>query len=273
MMKARYINVLLLIVILISSGCQTKTKPGPVISLPGTWRLHSEEPLNSGDVLSDVSSAANVISFFTDGSYTRFTDSGSLHVGRWNLSEAQHTISFDDSGKLSRPCKIVLDVNKFGRETFIVENSSQNKRAMFIKEFEPLSNFRNDPLYPENNTWRYKPASPLSSDEIRAKIANYVRHLVLILKAAKDRNQEVVSFEFSKGPVKIYNGGIGVYPFNSVPSTWKQSFYNEAEALKGYQMYAGAVGSTHYNRAGSGDWVDDDFRILNAIYAVLLKSK
>jgi hypothetical protein len=271
-MKVCCFYILFIVVIISSLGCGNFDKPRSVINLPGTWRLHSEEPLNSADPLADASAAADVISFFADGSYTRFTDSGNLHIGRWSLSEDRNTISFDDSGQLSRPCKIVLDVNKFGRETFVVEYRSLNKKAMFIKEFPPLSKYQNDPLYSKNNTWRFRPASPLSSDAIRTKIANYVRHLTLILNAAKARNQDVVSFEFSQGPVQIYNGGIGVYPFSSVPSAWKNSFYNEAEALKAYQTYAAAVQGTSYNRAGSGDWIDDDARILSAIYAVLIKS-
>ena len=137
----------------------------------------------------------------------------------------------------------------------------------YRKITEPLKLYRDDPFYKANNQWRAKPSMPESTQELTRRMAGYFKHLALVLKAAKDRKQDIVSFAFSKGPVKIYNGGIGLYPYELVPEEWKNSFYNDSSARAAYSLYENYLRTTSYKGAGIGDWVEDDYNILISIYA------
>lgn len=56
------------------------------------------------------------------------------------------------------------------------------------------------------------------------RLTNNIKHVALILKTAKEDKLPVASFQFSQGPVKIYNGGIGIHPLAFVPQSWKAVF-------------------------------------------------
>ena len=137
----------------------------------------------------------------------------------------------------------------------------------FIKESEPLKDFKNDPFYASNNVWRIKPTEPESSIQLKKRLTNYFKHLSLILKSAKDRNQTVVSFEFSQGPVQIYNGGIGIYDYSLLPEYWKESFFDEVDVSASYRVYEKYLNSNTYKGVSIGDWIEDDYNIILSIYA------
>ncbi len=82
-----------------------------------------------------------------------------------------------------------------------------------------------------------------------------------------------MSFEYSQGPIKIYNGGIGIHPYDIVPQSWKDSFYNEEEAITTYRLYESYLRKNDYRGGGTGNWVEDDYNILLSIYAGLTGTK
>src|SRR5690348_7898561 len=86
------------VVILIS--CKNPFVPQSKAGLAGTWRLNSEESLqkNAGDILGDDTISANVLSFFPDGSYTQFVDSGKMDYGQWKLSKDHKMVTLVSSG-------------------------------------------------------------------------------------------------------------------------------------------------------------------------------
>ncbi len=99
--------------------------------------------------------------------------------------------------------------------------------------------FLNDPSLYENNTWRIKPAKAESNEQLLDRLGNYIKHLAYILKAGADQKQQAVSFEFSEGLIKIYNGGIGIKPIDEVPLTWVNTCYSDEQALTAYKMFEG----------------------------------
>lgn len=114
-----------------------------------------------------------------------------------------------------------------------------------------------------------KPKAAEDSTQQLNRLTNYIKHVALVLKSAKEDKQPVVSFQFSQGPVKIYNGGIGIHPFALVAESWKAGFYNGTEARSAYDIYRNYLQKSSYNGAGTGDWVEDDYTILLSMYADL----
>jgi hypothetical protein len=131
----------------------------------------------------------------------------------------------------------------------------------------------NHPFYPTNNQWRISSQQNETDEQIKERLAMYLKHLALILKSSMANESDIVSFQYSQGPVAIYSGGIGVIPFDKIRPSWIRAFFDEADARKAYNLYIKAVKECPINGAGTGDWVADDYRILLAIYGTLKKTR
>jgi hypothetical protein len=280
-MKIKYS---LLLVIFLTSGCLFNGKTDSDVTLTGTWRLYDLEQIKSlskdDEAFSKTASLKKtvtdgaVLCFFPDGIFSEIKGAaGSFSSGNWKLSKDNNSIQFQDSGRTGLPVPFKIEKNPNGRMLLTLSNEPKNLAIKFIKESEALEESIEDPFYTGNNQWRIKPAQPENSAELTSRLSNYLKHLALILKSAKERKQTVVSFEFSLGPVKIYNGGIGIYPYGIVPENWKNSFYDEADASATYHKYEDYLKTSSYRGAGIGNWIEDDYNILLSIYAGINQSK
>lgn len=273
-----------LFIILLTSSCLFNGKTDTEVTLTGTWRLYDLEQIKSlsidDDAFSKTASLKKtvtegaVLCFFSNGTYSEIKGSaGSFSSGNWKLLKDNKSIQFQDSGRTGLPVPFKIEKNSNGKMLLTLSNEPKNLAIKFIKESEALEESVDDPFYTGNNQWRIKPAQPENAAELTNRLSNYLKHLALILKSAKERKQTVVSFEFSLGPVKIYNGGIGIYPYDIVPENWKNSFYNEADASAAYHQYEEYLKTSSYRGAGIGNWIEDDYNILLSIYAGINQSK
>ena len=271
---------LCIFLLLFANGCSNDNRNKS--NLTGTWRLYDlEQVINeSVDDDSNFSRVADlmrkvkegsVLSFFEDDTYSEVDGNGEYHVGNYTLSKKDKSVSLVDSTEKRKPFTANFEKKVNGKQTLgIVQGNSVLK---YVKESGPVKNFKNDPFYPKNNQWRLKPEQAETPDQLLSRLTGYIKHLALILKAAKDREQDIISFEFSQGPVKIYNGGIGIHPYDLVPEYWKSRFYNDTDALKAYSRYSAYLETSQYKGAGIGNWVVDDYNILLSIYSGLSQSK
>jgi hypothetical protein len=247
-------------------------------SLYGSWRLQDVESnkATEGDFekLADSKQAVKdgaMLSFFPDGSYTLIKGDGSYKTGKWNANAANTKIDLQNTKSVSENCTIKLELNAMDKQVLNI-TTPNNVVSKYTKEAEPLATFKNDPFYVSNNDWRVKPNVSENKKELTRRFCNYCKHVALILKAAKERKQDIVYFDFSQGPIQIYKSAIGVYPYNIVRKRWKNSFYNEAEASIAYLNYQNYLVTNPYRGASNGDWMDDDYNILLGLYSGLSKS-
>lgn len=250
-------------------------KPGAKKTLTGTWQLYDAEPLTGESGGSSFSEQASlkqlvkegeILSFFKDGTYTELKGQTSYNTGKYNYKEKNGTLQFLVPGKRQTSAEVKFETSKKDNPVLVLKNSQQSLVLKFIKTAETKTDFHDLPFYAENNQWRVKPAAPENEEQQTARLMNYLKHVALILKSAKEEKQDVVSFAFSQGPIRIYNGGIGIHSYEIVPATWKQSYYNEADALSAYHLYEHYLRTNSYRGSGTGDWVEDDYNILLSIY-------
>jgi hypothetical protein len=258
--------------VIIISGCNLKEEVNENFVM-GTWRLYDITPKN--ETVADFSTTANlkksvkkgsVISFFKDKSYSVIDGSGNFKTGKWSLKQNN---SITLTGGELNPGNTSFKTERNGKGKTI--NSLQIEKGelvfKYLKETNPLEKYSDDPFYTSNNQWRSRPSGPEDTKMLSNRMAGYLKHVALILKGAKERKQEIVSFEFSKGPVKIYNGAIGIHPYDIVPVEWKNCFYNDSNAFAAYSLFEKYLATNNYKGAGVGDWVEDDYNILLSIYA------
>ena len=261
-----------------ANSCSFNNNTSIETTLAGNWRLSDAEQIKQiaeGDDssfekiagLKKIVKEGALLSLFDDGSYTQINGEEKYIAGNWKFSDRQNTLLFIDPEHSLRQIVINVQKNAKGREMLTILNSNENVALKYIKESAPLKLFANDPFYASNNLWRIKPKQSENLPQLKKRLANYFKHIALILKAANDRKQDAVSFEFSQGPIKIYNGGIGIYPFTIIPEYWKDSFFDESEAKIAYQYYEDFLKTNNYKGVSTGKWIDDDYNILLSMYA------
>lgn len=275
------ISCFFLLTILFVYGC--KPSPGSIReSLPGTWQMYDMRvadgkesmPFEQAAELKQVVSRGVMYAFFEDGTYTEAIDTTYFGNGTYKFSAENIMHLIDDSGKVNGDIILKQEEDQNGKQQFSFKSKNKGFVCMFIKQNESLKRFKDDPFYPGNNKWRIKPAHAEDTAQLKARLANYFRHIALILHAATERKQTVVSFKLSLGPLKIYDGGIGIYPYTVVPDSWKNCFFNEADAEKAYRIYEKYLEtSDSYGGAATGNWFVDDYNILLTIYADFKKAK
>jgi hypothetical protein len=209
---------------------------------------------------------------FSDGSFTRLKGVSEYINGKWNFINNKKAIV----------CSTALLKDTFLLNTDAEQNNEliqvllgDNETKLFYTQYaEELNDFKEDPFYAANNTWRIKPTLPEATAQIQDRLGNYFKHLAYLLKSASERKQTSISFEFSQGIVKIYDGGIGINPINIVPDSWAKTFYKNEDAFAAYKMFEKyLMTSSGYKGASTGNWYKDDYNILTSIYGDLKEGK
>jgi len=258
-----------LIILLLSNGCGPTLEKEKII---GGWRLAEVISFDSDNPSIDKMMKNNFGSvlvadgfvqyFFPDKNYTEITGYFAEH-GKW---------AFQGNDKIKFGNRL-LQIKSFeeikGNEFMIaaVEMREEDLKLelKFVREASMLNNFQSDPFHPKNNLWRKKPNTKESDEEIKVRLINYVEHFTGILKAASERDNNVVSFAHSLGIIQVYRGGIGVVKKKKINKDWINCFYDEEDAFKAQSLFKKYLGGNKYKGGTTGNWVKDDYQILRSI--------
>jgi hypothetical protein len=245
----------------------------------GIWRLaessgksnskNNDPLLNEAENLQNVKNG-KVLSIFPDNTFTELSGDGIYSFGTWKWIEEEEIICFQ-KGKN----KEIFELKSVELETkkIQIELTNKKSKSKYIQEAFLLKDFKEEPFYSENNFWRLKANRLENEKELKERLGNFFKHMVYILKAADTRKLEVISFEFSMGIIKIYNGGIGIVDIYDIPEIWKKTYYNEEQLEEVHDMFSDYLQINRYRGAGTGNWVKDDYRILLSIYGDLKSDK
>lgn len=270
------------IVILTLSSCQLNNKSiSDSKSILGIWRLADithETKVETDDKLlqeaqeKEAVKQGMVYAFFSDGNFTVTGGDGNYSSGKWSLTEDGNKLYLSRTNGNET---LEVSYDELGDQKIQLKMSfpKSDESLIFIQEAKLLKDFKEDPFYPANNLWRIKPEKSENIDLIRERLGNYFKHVAYILKASEERKQQIVSFEFSMGIVKIYNGGIGINNFDMIPETWKKTFFDNNEAFVAHEMFRKYLENSEYRGASTGNWVKDDYDILIGIYGDLKGGK
>ncbi len=276
------LTALLIVLLFSASGCLTGGGGTISADFEGTWRLYDATEIKAaqnGDSFSREAALKKMVQegklliIFEDGKYTSFENKAVYTTGNWKYITAQNALRLSPNETAETTTPVKFEKTTSGKKTLTLYREKENIALQFIKEAVLTEQQTDDPFHSSNNQWRLKPAQAEDSAQLSERLLNYIRHLALVLKAAKDRKQAIVSFEYSMGPVKIYDGGIGVHPFELLPDYWKNAFYNEGDARRAYRMYESHLQKSSYRGASSGSWVEDDYNILLSLYAQITEGE
>lgn len=268
---------LILLVITACSGNDFDPEKG----IYGIWRMsesidkHSREKsddplLDEAKKLEDVKEG-HVLSIFPDNSFTELIGKGNYSFGTWKWLESGKVIQFSHSDK--KKATYNVEFNALDTNNVQVNLSNSTKQFIFLKEAKLLKNFKEEPFYVENNLWRNKAIAHENKAQLMERLGNYFKHMLYLLKAADERQLEVISFEYSLGIIQIYNGGIGIHEMQVIPQEWKDTYYDQENLQEVYDLYRNYLEKDSYRGAGTSNWVKDDYTILLSIYNDLKSGK
>lgn len=263
--------VTIVFLVLLSAGCsEEKNIVGSYHLVKSTVAIASQDDFEQSILDASIEKSAEVITLFDDKHYSIIDNANGYSEGVWIYTPKLKSIVFspdfiDDDKKVG-----MIDLSK---EPFSITVEDTKANEKFIYRRIPFKDSLNEnhPFYRTNNQWRLKAKRAETDEEITKRLAAYIKHLALVLKSASANKSDIISFEFSMGPVAVYSGGIGAIPFENIRPSWVKVFYDENDARKAYRFYQSAIANSRTNSASTGHWVEDDYDLLLAIYGNLMK--
>ncbi|REA56612.1 hypothetical protein DSL64_26170 [Dyadobacter luteus] len=267
-----YIKIIFVLIIALLDRCGIIRRPAPLpekevvykapeINPEGTWRLSD---MNGELPEENPLSAATLYSFFPDSTFSEVKSSGEFAAGAWSYNKVDSSLTIKKE-KITLTYHVWAGRDGDGVKVLMLtqpDNSSLELGAFGKK----LDVYKEDPFYPANNTWRNRPAKAECKQEVLSRLRGYLLHSAYLFKAADTRKQSIISWEFSKGILKIYRSGIGVVKQKSVPGEWISYFHSEEDALLAHTILEDFFMTTTYKGEATGNWVKDDYDILISTY-------
>ncbi len=211
-------------------------------------------------------------SFFENGSATAIDGLGNYANGKWKYLNKKNKMEINFDGE-----KDTLNIyfSTINNNEFLQLTKASTGQKMLFSTLSTINKdeFLEDPFYQTNNQWRMVPPKKQTNAELKSKLTNYIQHLAYLLKSANDKKLQAVTFKFSQGIIKIYDGGIGIVPKDEVPKSWIYTFYNADQAFTTYTMFENYLkNSSNYKGASTGNWLLDDYNILISIYGHIVEA-
>lgn len=241
----------------------------------GSWKLKRIVDKSNGNTETDQANVAaiengNLLNIYRDKSFTLVGEK-SLQLGVWSIDKSRDELTIRSRNNKNITYEVEFSSTNDEVELLKLHDESKQTTLVFTREAIPLNDLKNEPFHPLNMQWRVKATTSESDLQITQRLMNYIKHVSLILLVAKEQKLDVVSFELSQGPIRIFSNGIGIYPYDMVKTAWKNAYFNDEEAFKAHQIFENFLKNTKYNGSGTGKWVEDDYQLLTNIYKGLVQ--
>ena len=170
---------------------------------------------------------------FRDFTFTENARAG-IKTGKWDLDKMNRQILLNFTGGEKRIYYVQqLSINAI---TFVWRKKEDSAILKFSSDNIIHKQVENDPFYYENNKWRIKPPISESNAQIRERLKECVHFYALFFKDNRLRRSTDISFIGLPCCFEWYNGGISIPKAIELDRRWKDCFYSEDQAYRGYDM-------------------------------------
>lgn len=183
-------------------------------------------------------------------------------IGEWNGNLGKDSLILHYSGKTENYKVVSLAFNKM---VLNVNGKNETYQADgFIHK-----NMLDDPFYPVNIQWMFKPASAEDHATLKRRMKECLHFYYLYFTDAYKRNVAYLSFYGLPSCFKFYKGAIHLTKEEELGKKWKAIFYNEKDATEAYQFYDKII-SKHYDWDTTiKNWVKQDALVLKQMESKL----
>lgn len=203
--------------------------------------------------------------FFKDGSVLE-NGRHRAHVGTWQMT--RDTLVLSLNGNVERKYHIA-ELNS--KDLRLTTKSEDGKTLHLNLAGNQLvhKNMLNDPFHPSNNQWRIQPSEPESDSTIKQRVVSCIKFYALFYRDHIYRNRSVINFEGLPKIFRWYNGGLGLPKESEVDSSWINCFYNEKQAMRGYELIDRLITDYEFNWPKNGEnieWWHQTHSVLEQMY-------
>jgi hypothetical protein len=187
-----------------------------------------------------------------------------MEAGTWNFNEATKTLTFkykdggSDIYKLRALAATEMKLTNIGIKSETV--------LKFVSDGVAYKNKDDDPFYIANNKWRVAPRAPETDDAIKQRLKDNLHFFILFYRDAIARKVPKISFYGLPGCLKWYAGAIHIQNKKEINAKWKACFYNDAQALKAYDMMDKVIGMKYKWSKEKISWVKKNLQVLEQMY-------
>jgi hypothetical protein len=208
-----------------------------------------EFPVRSFYMFSDKTMAKNVRNY--------------MEVGSWQFDNEAKTITFYYDGT-----KDVYKLKALAPDELQLTNIGINSESVqvLVSDGKRHKEFYTDPFYRTNLTWRIRPSTPETDEQIKTRVRKYLQFFILYYKDAIARRAEVVSFYGFPSCIKWYAGGIYIQTDKDVLKNWHALFYNQTQGERGLQLLRNLLSKKYTWPKGDQNWIKKNLFVLEEMY-------
>jgi hypothetical protein len=211
---------------------------------PQDCEWHTQEEAEQDDSSSLNKLGVYCLRLYPNGAYTLCADL-LFERGKWVFDEQKKMLvltaadkdGIDDvryiadqtlpNGKTQFSFYHEYPVNKAEPDEMITVAAIANQ-----SEFDPYSN--------ANNSWRKKPASAESAEQIKKRTIAYLNFLLTLFQHQKKNKIETVRKSWYPQPVQFYTNTVRM-AYNNEVIDWYNCFYNDEQGIEAYKLIGGAL--------------------------------
>jgi hypothetical protein len=173
---------------------------------------------------------------FNDSSYIENPRSH-FAVGAWSIRpQAYQPLLVLRSADKKEKTYTIRDINSHNLLLGTVNSKGKQIELLLSSDGLVYKNKLNDPFHPANNQWRIRPVKPESDSAIAARAKACVKFYALYYRDNIKRQKGEISFLGLPVIFEWYRKGIGLPDRDRVHESWVDCFYNQEQALKGYDI-------------------------------------
>jgi hypothetical protein len=147
------------------------------------------------------------------------------------------------------------------------KNDSEQMYMRMRADARVHRNMLNDPFHPTNINWCVPPTRAETDSAIKARVRACVKFYALYFRDNVLRKKDRINFAGLPSMFNWYSGGLGLPDPELVDDSWINCFYNEEQAMKGYEILKKLIVQHEFNwprRAPS--WVHQTHSVLEQMY-------
>lgn len=169
-----------------------------------------------------------LLNLFPDSVFTKLVKNN-LIIGRWSYQNNLLILSMEETNDTFNLQKI--ETNKGYH--FLHATFKNHGHYTFVQEYNMLKDFKDDPYYPSNNLWRISAKEYETKKQLKERMINYLIHTKMLIQSSLKRENKKIRLGNSLGPIRIFDGGIGLRKKDAVPKEWLHTYFSDSQ---GYEV-------------------------------------
>jgi hypothetical protein len=202
------------------------------------------------------------ISFFTDSTAVKEPHED-IQFGKWSFNNDDKTIHVKyENGK-----EVNYKIKAIGtKDLTLLKLNGDKEKIVLVADGKQEQDYKDDPYYFINNSWRIKPKHSETEEEIKERLKQCIRFYVLFFNDDIKKSSTTILFHGLPSCFNWYSGGIGLQHQDELDAKWIDCFYNKDQAMEAYNIVGKLIAKKYQWDKNETNWVRQTAPILQQMY-------